>query len=42
MKSVFIEKFQKVSRNSSTAMNEIFQELAGDNTEASNKLAEER
>lgn len=42
MKSIFIEKFQKVSRNCSTALNEIFQELAGDKSKAPNKLVEER
>lgn len=42
MKKDFIETCQKVSNIFLTALNEMYQELAGDNSKASNKLEEKQ
>lgn len=42
MKKDFVEKYQKVSKISSTAFNEMHQDLTGDNSKVSKKLEEKR
>lgn len=41
-KKIFMENYQKISKISSTALNQIYQELAGENCKKLNKLLEKQ